>query len=135
MTRDIKLIAENPDVIISIWASLWKLVFKPQQSILIRYATKDFIISDSGSILLCKGIIHLVCTQSFSQNFTQNFSYPVIRTRTGLYQGARSVRFLENLANLLNEWSLINIENIDVVWLKHLFIFSFMDAVAKTKGW
>ena len=37
-----------------------------------------------------------------------NISYPLISTRTCVYQGVRNVSFSKNFANVFNEWSLIN---------------------------
>ena len=50
------------------------------------------------------GIIYLVRSQKFRET---NISNSLIHTRTCKYQGVRLVSFLENLANALNEWSLV----------------------------
>ena len=49
------------------------------------------------------GIIHLLSSQNFPKT---NISYPLIRTRRCVYQGVRNVRFSENFASVINEWSL-----------------------------
>ena len=49
-------------------------------------------------------IIHLVCLRKI---FRKTYiSYLPIRTRTSVYQGVRNVRFWENFAYVLNDWSL-----------------------------
>ena len=56
-------------------------------------------------------LLFLVRDYSFStySKFSEktNFSYLLIRTRICAYQGVRNVRFSENFAYVLNEWSLM----------------------------
>ena len=50
-----------------------------------------------------------------------NISYPRIRTRTCVYQGVGNSSFSENFANVLNEWSLMDLtiihrQNLSECW-------------------
>ena len=46
-----------------------------------------------------QGVIHKERTQNFQKT---DISYPLIRTRTCVYQGVRNVSFSENFACVLN---------------------------------
>ena len=50
--------------------------------------------------IIVLGITHFVRTQNFRKT---NISYPLMRTRTCVYQGVRNVSFSENFAYVLNE--------------------------------
>ena len=55
-----------------------------------------------------------------------NISYPLIRTRTGAYQGVGNVGFSENFAYVLNGWTLSNAQETTKKCFSILLSFSFL---------
>ena len=53
--------------------------------------------------------------------FSENISYPLIRTDTCAYQAVRSVSFMENFTYVLNELSHTGKSVLDIAWYKFLF--------------